>query len=388
MLLSLSLIFILGILFNHVLKRIKIPSIIGYVVIGIVLGPSVLNILDDSLLNISTEIRQIILIVILTRAGLTLNIKDLKKIGIPALLLSFIPASFEIIGVMILAPKLVGLSLIDSALLGAVLGAVSPAIVAPRMITLINSKIGSKKGIPQLILAGSSIDDIYALVLFTTFLSLAMGDILKASKIIEVPITIILGIMIGVIIGVLISFFFRKYKFDSIYQVIILLSISFILVTIENILPISGILSVMSMALILNKNLPKQAKEIEYIYNQIWIIGEILLFTLVGSSVNVSYTFTQGFSPILLIIGALFIRMIGVYLSVIPTNLTFKEKVFVLISYTPKATVQAAIGGIPLAMGLDSGELILTVSVLAILITAPLGAIGIDNSYHKLLKNN
>lgn len=388
MLLSLSLIFILGILFNHVLKRIKIPSIIGYVVIGIVLGPSVLNILDDSLLNISTEIRQIILIVILTRAGLTLNIKDLKKIGIPALLLSFIPASFEIIGVIILAPKLLGLSLIDSALLGAILGAVSPAIVAPRMITLINRKIGCKKGIPQLILAGSSIDDIYAIVLFTTFLSLAMGDTFKASKIIEVPITLILGIMIGVVTGILISFFFRKYKFDSIYQVIILLSISFILVTIENILPISGILAVMSMALILNKNFPKQTKEIEYIYNQIWIVGEILLFTLVGSSVNVSYIFIQGFSPVLLIIGALFIRMIGVYLSVVPTNLTFKEKVFVLISYTPKATVQAAIGGIPLAMGLGSGELILTVSVFAILITAPLGAIGIDNSYHKLLKND
>ena len=286
MLFSLSLIFILGILFNHVLKRLKIPSIIGYVVIGIVLGPSVLNILDDSLLNISTEIRQIVLIVILTRAGLTLNIKDLKKIGIPALLLSFIPATFEIIGVIILAPKLLGLSLIDSALLGAILGAVSPAIVAPRMITLINRKIGCKKGIPQLILAGSSIDDIYALVLFTTFLSLALGDTFQASKIIEVPIILILGVMIGVVIGILISFLFRKYKFDPIYQIIILLSISFILVTIENILPISGILAVMSMALILNKNLPKQTKEIEHIYNQIWIVGEILLFTLVGSSVN------------------------------------------------------------------------------------------------------
>lgn len=391
MLYSLALIILSGIIIQLLCKKLNLPSLIGFILVGILLGPTVLNILDPTLLNISADIRQIVLIIILTRAGLSLNLKDLKKVGRPAILLSFVPASFEILGVMIFAPLLLGISLMDAAILGAVLGAVSPAVVVPRMITLINEKFGTKKGIPQLILAGSSVDDIYALVLFSSFLSLSQSGTLNLRNLLNLPLSILSGVLIGFLSGYLLSKVFEKVHLEPLIQVLILLSLSFVLVSIEDSfanLPFSGILAVMSLAIMLYRQIPEQAKKISHLYNTLWIPGEIFLFVLVGASVNIQYAFSAGFLPILVILFALCIRMIGTWLSLIGTDLNSKEKGFTLIAYLPKATVQAAIGGVPLAMGLPVGELILTMSVLAILITAPLGAFGIDFSYRKLLTDD
>lgn len=391
MLYSLAFILLSGIIIQLLCKKLNIPSLIGFILVGILLGPAVLNVLDPTLLNISADIRQIVLIIILTRAGLSLDLKDLKKVGRPAILLSFVPASFEILGVMIFAPLLLGISLMDAAILGAVLGAVSPAVVVPRMITLIHDKFGTKKGIPQLVLAGSSVDDIYALILFSSFLSLSQSDEFNLINLLSLPLSILSGVLIGFLSGYLLSKFFEKIHLKPLIQVLILLSLSFILVSIEDSfanLPFSGILAVMSLAIMLYRQIPAQAEKISQLYNTLWIPGEIFLFILVGASVNIQYAFSAGFLPILVILFALGIRMIGTWLSLIGTDLDSKEKTFTLIAYLPKATVQAAIGGVPLAMGLPAGELILTMSVLAILITAPLGAFGIDFSYRKLLTDD
>lgn len=391
MLYSLALIMLSGIIIRLFCKKLNIPSLIGFILVGILLGPSVLNRLDPTLLNISADIRQIVLIIILTRAGLSLDLKDLKKVGRPAILLSFLPATFEILGIMVFAPLLLGISLMDAAILGAVLGAVSPAVVVPRMITLINKKFGTEKGIPQLVLAGSSVDDIYALVLFSSFLSLSQNGEFNLMNLLSLPFSILSGVLIGFLSGYLLSIFFEKIHLEAIIQVLILLSLSFILVSIEDSfvnLPFSGILAVMSLAIMLYRQIPEQTEKIAHLYNVLWIPGEIFLFILVGASVNIQYAFSAGFLPILVILFALSIRMIGTWFSLIGTDLNSKEKAFILIAYLPKATVQAAIGGIPLAMGLPEGELILTMSVLAILITAPLGAFGIDISYPKLLTDD
>ena len=391
MLYSLAFILLSGIIIQLLCKKLNIPSLIGFILVGILLGPAVLNVLDPTLLNISADIRQIVLIIILTRAGLSLDLKDLKKVGRPAILLSFVPASFEILGVMIFAPLLLGISLMDAAILGAVLGAVSPAVVVPRMITLIHEKFGTKKGIPQLILAGSSVDDIYALILFSSFLSLSQSGEFNLINLLSLPLSILSGVLIGFLSGYLLSKFFEKIHLKPLIQVLILLSLSFVLVSIEDSfanLPFSGILAVMSLAIMLYRQIPEQAEKISQLYNTLWIPGEIFLFILVGASVNIQYAFSAGFLPILVILFALGIRMIGTWLSLIGTDLDSKEKTFTLIAYLPKATVQAAIGGVPLAMGLPAGELILTMSVLAILITAPLGAFGIDFSYRKLLTDD
>lgn len=391
MLYSLALIMLSGIIIRLFCKKLNIPSLIGFILVGILLGPSVLNRLDPTLLNISADIRQIVLIIILTRAGLSLDLKDLKKVGRPAILLSFLPATFEILGIMVFAPLLLGISLMDAAILGAVLGAVSPAVVVPRMITLINKKFGTEKGIPQLVLAGSSVDDIYALVLFSSFLSLSQNGEFNLMNLLSLPFSILSGVLIGFLSGYLLSIFFEKIHLEAIIQVLILLSLSFILVSIEDSfvnLPFSGILAVMSLAIMLYRQIPEQTEKIAHLYNVLWIPGEIFLFILVGASVNIQYAFSAGFLPILVILFALSIRMLGTWFSLIGTDLNSKEKGFILIAYLPKATVQAAIGGIPLAMGLPEGELILTMSVLAILITAPLGAFGIDISYPKLLTDD
>ena len=391
MLYSLAFILLSGIIIQLLCKKLNIPSLIGFILVGILLGPAVLNTLDPTLLNISADIRQIVLIIILTRAGLSLDLKDLKKVGRPAILLSFVPASFEILGVMIFAPLLLGISLMDAAILGAVLGAVSPAVVVPRMITLIHEKFGTEKGIPQLILAGSSVDDIYALILFSSFLSLSQSGEFNLINLLSLPLSILSGVLIGFLSGYLLSKFFEKIHLKPLIQVLILLSLSFVLVSIEDSfanLPFSGILAVMSLAIMLYRQIPEQAEKISQLYNTLWIPGEIFLFILVGASVNIQYAFSAGFLPILVILFALGIRMIGTWLSLIGTDLDSKEKIFTLIAYLPKATVQAAIGGVPLAMGLPAGELILTMSVLAILITAPLGAFGIDFSYRKLLTDD
>ena len=388
MLISIAIILLLGILNQMICKKLTIPSLIGLIFIGILIGPFVFDQLDPTLLAISADIRQVVLIIILTRAGLSLNLKDLRKVGRPAILLSFVPATFEVAATILIAPPLLGLSLIEAALLGSVLGAVSPAVVVPRMITLIQNKWGTKKGIPQLILAGSSVDDVYALVLFSAFLSLAQNGEFSAFSLLEVPFSIFSGVFVGFLMGHLLSFLFEKVNFKAITQVLILLSTSFLLVSMEaqfSNLPFSGILAVMSTSLIIYRQIPKQADKIAHIYNQLWILGEIFLFVLVGASVNIRFAFTAGFTPILVLLIALFVRTIGTWLSVSGTHLNTNEKLFSAIAYLPKATVQAAIGGVPLALGLPSGELILTVSVLAILITAPIGAFGIDISYKKLL---
>ena len=388
MLISIAIILLLGILNQMICKKLTIPSLIGLIFIGILIGPFVFDQLDPTLLAISADIRQVVLIIILTRAGLSLNLKDLRKVGRPAILLSFVPATFEVAATILIAPPLLGLSLIEAALLGSVLGAVSPAVVVPRMITLIQNKWGTKKGIPQLILAGSSVDDVYALVLFSAFLSLAQNGEFSAFSLLEVPFSIFSGVFVGFLMGHLLSFLFEKVNFKAITQVLILLSTSFLLVSMEaqfSNLPFSGILAVMSTSLIIYRQIPKQADKIAHIYNQLWIPGEIFLFVLVGASVNIRFAFTAGFTPILVLLIALFVRTIGTWLSVSGTHLNTNEKLFSAIAYLPKATVQAAIGGVPLALGLPSGELILTVSVLAILITAPIGAFGIDIFYKKLL---
>lgn len=391
MLNSIAFITLSGIVVHFLCKKLNIPSVVGFILVGILLGPSVFNLLDSELLNISADIRQIVLIVILTRAGLSLDLKDLRKVGRPAVLLSFVPATFEIIGTMIFAPIFLGLTLIESALLGAVLGAVSPAVVVPRMITLINEKFGTKKGIPQLILAGSSVDDIYALVLFSSFLSLAQSGEFHVMNLLSIPLSIASGIFIGFLSGYLLSLLFENIQLDPIIQVLIMLSLSFVFVSLEELftaLPFSGILAVMSMAILIYRQIPDQAENISHIYNQLWVPGEIFLFILVGASVDVQFAFSAGFIPVVLILLVLAIRMIGTWVSLIGTHLNKKEKLFSLIAYSPKATVQAAIGGIPLAMGLPAGELILTMSVVAILITAPLGAFGIDTSYKRLLTHD
>ena len=388
MLISIAIILLLGILNQMICKKLTIPSLIGLIFIGILIGPFVFDQLDPTLLAISADIRQVVLIIILTRAGLSLNLKDLRKVGRPAILLSFVPATFEVAATILIAPPLLGLSLIESALLGSVLGAVSPAVVVPRMITLIQNKWGTKKGIPQLILAGSSVDDVYALVLFSAFLSLALSGEFSAFSLLEVPFSIFSGVFVGFLMGHLLSFLFEKVNFKAITQVLILLSTSFLLVSMEaqfSSFSFSGILAVMSTSMIIYRQIPKQADKIAHIYNQLWIPGEIFLFVLVGASVNIRFAFTAGFTPILVLLIALFVRTIGTWLSVSGTHLNTNEKLFSAIAYLPKATVQAAIGGVPLALGLPSGELILTVSVLAILITAPIGAFGIDIFYKKLL---
>ncbi|MBG9989001.1 cation:proton antiporter [Aerococcaceae bacterium DSM 111176] len=385
---SIAMIVLLGVFTHAICRKINIPSLVGLIFIGILIGPSVFDWLDPTLLEISADIRQVVLIIILTRAGLSLNLKDLKRVGRPAVLLSFLPATFEIISTMIFAPIFLGLSLIESALLGAVLGAVSPAVVVPRMITLIHEKRGTNKGIPQLILAGSSVDDIYALVMFSAFLSLAQSGEFSVFSLLDIPLSIISGVLIGFLTGYFLSMLFEKVQLQAIIQVLIMLSLSFILVSMETWfinIPFSGILAVMSMSIVIYRQVPSQADQILHLYNQLWIPGEIFLFVLVGASVDIYYAFSAGFTPVIVILLALILRTIGTWLSVSGSILNTKEKIFTAIAYMPKATVQAAIGGVPLALGLPAGELILTVSVLAILITAPIGAFGIDYSYSKLL---
>lgn len=391
MLTSIAIIVLSGIFISLISRKLRIPSLVSLIFVGVLLSPSMFDLLDPIFMNISADIRQIVLIIILTRAGLSLNLKDLRKVGRPAVLLSFLPATFEIFATMIFAPPLLGLTLIESALLGSVLGAVSPAVVVPRMIMLINDKWGIKKGIPQMILAGASVDDIFALIMFSSVLSLAQSGEFNAWSLLDIPLSILSGVFIGFLVGKLLSLVFEKLPLDPMIQVLIMLSISFVLVSMEewiSTIPFSGILSVMSMAIIIYRQIPNQADKILQTYNQLWIPGEIFLFILVGASVDINFAFFAGFTPVYVVLFALIVRMIGVWISVSGTILNTKEKVFSLIAYMPKATVQAAIGGVPLALGLPAGELILTVSVIAILITAPLGAFGIDLSYKKLLTHN
>ena len=389
MLLSISLILILGMFMGWICQKIKLPSLLGMLITGIVLGPYVLNLLDDSILGISAELRKIALIIILTRAGLGLDLSGLKKIGRPAVLMCFVPASFELIGMILLAPKLMGLTVLEAAIMGAVLAAVSPAVVVPRMVKLMDEGYGVKEGIPQLILAGASVDDVYVIVLFSTFVGMMQGEGASILKFVNIPISIFLGIAIGLLIGVLLAYFFKKMHIRDTSKVLIILSISFLLVVMEDKLstPItfSALIAIMFIGIGLQKKRKTVAKRLSVKYGKLWVAAEVFLFVLVGATVNIGYLGKVGVKALIVIIGALVFRMFGVFVCLLGTSLKRKERLFTMLAYTPKATVQAAIGGIPLALGFSCGDLVLTVAVLAIVLTAPLGAFAIDLSYKKLL---
>lgn len=396
MLTSLSLIFLVGLAMAAICQKIKLPRIIGMLVTGIVLGPYVLNLLDPSILSISSDLRKLALIIILIKAGLSLDIGDLKKAGRPAVLLCFVPASFEIIGYIICAPYILGISRIDAAVMGAVLGAVSPAVVVPRMVSLIERRYGTRKAIPQMILAGASCDDIFVIVLFTTFLSMAQGGSAHVMDFVNVPVSIILGVLLGAVVGYGLYLFFEtsyahKHCVRNSMKVIIVLGFSFLLVAIEGWLEgkvsVSGLLAVVSMACVLKlKSTEFVSKRLSEKFGKLWLAAEVILFVLVGAAVDIRYTLSAGIAAVVMIIIALIFRTAGVLICLIKTPLSIKERLFCVIAYLPKATVQAAIGSVPLAAGLSCGNIILSVAVLAIIITAPLGALGIDSSYKKLLE--
>ena len=389
MLLSISLILILGMFMGWICQKIKLPSLLGMLITGIVLGPYVLNLLDDSILGISAELRKIALIIILTRAGLGLDLSGLKKIGRPAVLMCFVPASFELIGMILLAPKLMGLTVLEAAIMGAVLAAVSPGVVVPKMVKVLDEGYGVNEGIPQLILAGASVDDVYVIVLFSTFVGMMQGEGASILKFVNIPISIFLGIAIGLLIGVLLAYFFKKMHIRDTSKVLIILSISFLLVVMEDKLstPItfSALIAIMFIGIGLQKKRETVAKRLSVKYGKLWVAAEVFLFVLVGATVNIGYLGKVGVKALIVIIGALVFRMFGVFVCLLGTSLKRKERLFTMLAYTPKATVQAAIGGIPLALGFTCGDLVLTVAVLAIVLTAPLGAFAIDLSYKKLL---
>lgn len=392
MFLSIALILLVGMTMGWICKKIKLPALIGMLATGIILGPYVLDLLDPKILDISEELRKIALVIILTRAGLGLDVKGLKKIGRPAILMCFVPASFELAGMLLLAPRILGVTYMEAAIMGAVLAAVSPAVVVPRMVKLTEEGYGMDKAIPQLILAGASVDDVYVIVLFTTFTGLATGGSVSAIKFINIPVSIILGIAVGVGVGLLLNLFYTKCHMRDTVKVIIFLSISLLLVAAENAIPIeitfASLISIMCVGIALKQKNEPLAKRLSAKYNKLWVGAEVLLFVLVGATVDIGYVKQAGVGVILMIFAALAFRMLGVFVSLIRTKLNVKEKLFTMMAYTPKATVQAAIGGVALEMGLACGNMVLTLAVLAIIITAPLGAFAIDISYKKLLKKS
>lgn len=390
MLLSIALILLVGMTLGWICKKCKLPSLLGMLATGILLGPYVLDLIDGSILSISSEIRKIALIIILTRAGLSLDISGIKKIGRPAVMMCFVPASFELIGMILLAPKLLGLSMLEAAIMGAVLAAVSPAVVVPRMVKLMEEGYGTKQGIPQLILAGASVDDVYVIVLFTTFISMIQGKGVSVIRFVNIPVSIVLGILIGLFSGWMLAKYFEKVHIRDTIKILIILSLSFILVAIEDALytPItfSALIAIMFIGVALQKYRWEASIRLSAKYNKLWVAAEVFLFVLVGATINISYLGNVGAKALLVIAGALILRMLGVFVCLLGTDLNAKERAFSMMAYTPKATVQAAIGGIPLSLGLGCGDMVLTVAVLAIVLTAPLGAFAIDLSYKKLLK--
>lgn len=396
MLTSLALIFIVGLAMAAICKKVKLPRIIGMLVTGVILGPYVLDFLDPSILSISSELRKIALIIILLKAGLSLNLADLKKVGRPAVLMSFVPASFEILGYVLFAPLVLGINHTEAAVMGAVLGAVSPAIVVPRMVELNEKKYGTSKSIPQLILAGASCDDVFVIVLFTAFTSMAQGGSVSALDFLNIPVSIVLGVALGALTGFLLALFFEtafahNNMIRNSTKVIIILGVSFLLVAIESriegIVSVSGLLAVISMACVIKqKSTESVSKRLSEKFGKLWIAAEVILFVLVGAAVDIRYTLVAGLSAIGMIFIALAFRSVGVWICMLETKLNFKERIFCMIAYLPKATVQAAIGSVPLAMGLSCGRIVLSVAVMAIIITAPLGAFGIDLSYKNLLE--
>lgn len=395
MLTSLALIFLVGLAMAAICQSLKLPRIIGMLITGIVLGPYVLGLLDPSILSISADLRKMALIIILIKAGLSLDLGDLKKVGRPAILMACVPASFEILAFFLFAPMILEVNRVEALVMGAVLGAVSPAVVVPRMVQLMEEKYGTEKSIPQMILAGASCDDIFVIVLFTTFVSVAQGGTAEIRDFLNIPISIVLGIVLGAMTGWLLSLFFeaayaRQHYVRNSTKVIIVLGVSFVLVAIEiwleDIVSVSGLLAVVAMACVLKiKCVPSVSRRLSEKFGKLWIAAEVILFVLVGAAVDISYTAEAGIAAVFMIFLALSVRAIGVVLCMLGTKLNWKERMFCVIAYLPKATVQAAIGSVPLSLGLPCGKIVLSVAVLAILITAPLGAIGMDATYKRLL---
>jgi NhaP-type Na+/H+ or K+/H+ antiporter len=389
MLTSIAIILLLGLFVGWIFSKLRLPSLLGMIIVGIAISPHCLNIVDKSIISISGDLRQIALVIILTRAGLSLNISDLKKVGRPAILMCFVPACVEIIGTIIFAPLLLGVSVLEAAIIGSVIAAVSPAVIVPRMIKLIDEGYGKEKSIPQLILAGASVDDVFVIVVFTALTTLASTGKISSVSFLQIPVSICLGILLGGCVGFILTKFFKRFHMRDSVKVLIILSVSFLLLEVQNrlegIIPVSGLLAIMSLGIFINQKYDILAKRLSVKYNKLWLCAEIFLFVLVGMAVDIKYAFSAGFVVILLVILALICRMLGVLFSLIKAKLNKKEKLFCAIAYTPKATVQAAIGTIPLAMGLSCGEMALTVAVVSILFTAPFGAICVDNLYKKLL---
>lgn len=389
MLTSVALILLLGLLLGSIFSKLRLPSLLGMIIVGIILSPHALNLIDKSILSISADLRQIALVIILTRAGLSLDVADLKKAGRPAILMCFVPASIEIVGTVILAPILLGVTVLEAAIIGSVIAAVSPAVIVPRMIKLIDEGYGKNHSIPQLILAGASVDDVFVIVVFTALISLASTGTISVINFLQIPVSILMGVCIGTAVGSILVIFFKKFHMRDSVKILIILSFSFLLLELQNrlegIVPISGLLAIMSLGIVMKQKYSVLAKRLSSKYNKLWVAAEVFLFVLVGATVDLKYAVSAGIFAVLLVIGALVFRMTGVAISLIKTKLTRQEKLFCMIAYTPKATVQAAIGAIPFTMGLACGQTVLTVAVLSILITAPFGAICIDNLYKKLL---
>lgn len=396
MLTSLALIFLVGLSAAAICGYLHLPRIIGMLFTGIILGPHVLGLLDDKILSISSELRQIALIIILLKAGLSLNLADLKKVGRPAVMMAFVPASFEICGYLLCAPMILGITRIESAVMGAVLAAVSPAVVVPRMVQLMENGYGTEKSIPQMILAGASCDDIFVIVLFSTFAGIAQGGTADFTQFLNIPVSIMLGILLGAAVGYLLSLFFetayaKEHYVRNSMKVIVVLGLSFLLMAVETwakpYVSVSGLLAVVSMACVLKMKCPKSVSgRLSEKFGKLWIAAEVVLFVMVGAAVDIRYTATAGGAAVVMILLALIFRAAGVCVCMAGTALNKKERLFTVIAYLPKATVQAAIGSVPMAMGLSCGQIVLLVAVLAILITAPLGAIGMDMTYRRLLK--
>ena len=389
MLTSLSFMLLFGMALGWIFDKLRFPNLLGMLIAGMVLGPHALNVLDASIISISPDLREMALIIILTRAGLSLDINDLKRVGRPAVLLSFIPACFEILGMILIAPKLLGISVLDAAVMGAVIGAVSPAVVVPKMLYLMENRCGTGKSIPQLIMAGASVDDVFVIVMFTAFVGLAQGTNISAVSFLQIPVSIVTGASTGILLGLYIAFFMKRLHIRDSAKVIVILGISFLLVAAErqlkNVIPFSGLLAVMSLGVALRKWNETVAERLSAKFSKLWVGAEIILFVLVGATVDLRYAVNAGIPAIFVILSVLVFRMIGVFISVLKTPLNIKERFFCMIAYIPKATVQAAIGSIPLSLGLSCGNTVLTVAVLAILITAPLGAFGIDATHERLL---
>jgi NhaP-type Na+/H+ or K+/H+ antiporter len=388
--LSLFIIFGGGVLGGYLFEKIKLPKLVWYIILGILIGPSVFNIIDDTLLSISSHLRQIALVIILTRSGLSLDIKSLKKIGRPAILMCFLPACFEIAGITIFGPMLLGISYFEALLLGSVLAAVSPAVVVPRMIRLMEEGYGKQHCVPELVMAGASCDDIFVIVLFYSFKNLVATSTFDAWSVGQIPISIVSGVILGIGVGFLMVLAIRYMKLNRIVRVILMLGLSFGMLALENVLKpyfsVSSLLAIIVMAFVVGIFKKEEAKEMQKSYNGLWQGFEILLFALVGVEVDVRYAFSkEGAIIVGLVFIALVFRSLGVLCSVIATKFTWKEKLYIVISYLPKATVQASIGAIALSEGLACGTLVLTAAVVAILITAPLGAILMDSLKNKLL---